>query len=485
MGAIFLYLEKIFDTLRAQNCMMGGGFMRIEMTEQQMRTRGGVMDELLEKTFDAAVIVDRDGRFVYNTKGSLALRKIDPEEVAGKYYWEVNPDAKFHTTLESGRAQLGVVDVVEGRKCLVNIFPICCGSKVIGALSTVLFKNLTNLKQIIAKLPDVYGTEVDSYNTVSRLTTSYTFSDYIGESPAARDVVQQCRLAAQSMRPVLLIGETGTGKEILANSIHAEVNRHVWTPCIKINCSAIPDNLLESELFGHEKGAFTGAQTTKIGKFELASNGSILLDEIGEMDMRLQSKLLRVLEEKEFERIGGSRLLPLKARLISSTNANLRQLCKEGKFRSDLYYRLAAFEIHVPPLRARATDIPLLVESLKQRDQLEFSLKEGAMDVLMEYRWPGNVRELRNILSRLDIKYRRQWVSGNAVQQELEQSIDYEAPAAQMQRAAITDEQAAVYAHMEALLEQNGHNVAKTARELGVSRATVYNRLKKRQKCKM
>ncbi|WP_204245909.1 sigma 54-interacting transcriptional regulator [Flavonifractor sp. An82] len=205
------------------------------------------MDELLEKAFDAAVIVDREGRFVYNTKGSLALRRMAPEEIAGKYYWEVNPDAKFHTTLESGRSQLGVVDVVEGRKCLVNIFPICCGSQVIGALSTVLFKNLTNLKQIIAKLPDAYGVEVDNYNTVSRLATSYTFADYIGESPAARDVVQQCRLAAQSMRPVLLIGETGTGKEILANAIHAEVNRRVWTPCIKINCSAILSAVMHAD----------------------------------------------------------------------------------------------------------------------------------------------------------------------------------------------------------------------------------------------
>lgn len=458
--------------------------MHIEMTEQQMRTRGGLMDELLEKAFDAAVIVDRDGRFVYNTRGSLALRGLALEEIAGKYYWEINPGAKFHTTLESGRAQLGVIDVVEGRKCLVNIFPICCDSQVIGALSTVLFKNLTNLKQIIAKLPEAHGAEVDNYNTVSRLATSYTFADYIGESQAAKDVIQQCRLAAQSMRPVLLIGETGTGKEILANAIHAEVNRHVWTPCIKINCSAIPDNLLESELFGHEKGAFTGAQATKIGKFELASNGSILLDEIGEMDLRLQSKLLRVLEEKEFERIGGTRLVPLKARLISSTNADLRQLCREGKFRSDLYYRLAAFEIHVPPLRDRATDIPLLVENLKQREQLEFTLGEDALRVLMQYRWPGNVRELRNILSRLDIKYRGQQVSASAVQRELEQSIDYEPPAAQTPQTTMPGKQTDAYARMDALLEQNGHNVAKTARELGVSRATIYNRLKKRKNCK-
>ena len=458
--------------------------MHIEMTEQQMRTRGGLMDELLEKAFDAAVIVDRDGRFVYNTKGSLALRGLALEEIAGKYYWEINPGAKFHTTLESGRAQLGVIDVVEGRKCLVNIFPICCDSQVIGALSTVLFKNLTNLKQIIAKLPETHGAEVDNYNTVSRLATSYTFADYIGESQAAKDVIQQCRLAAQSMRPVLLIGETGTGKEILANAIHAEVNRYVWTPCIKINCSAIPDNLLESELFGHEKGAFTGAQATKIGKFELASNGSILLDEIGEMDLRLQSKLLRVLEEKEFERIGGTRLVPLKARLISSTNADLRQLCREGKFRSDLYYRLAAFEIHVPPLRDRATDIPLLVENLKQREQLEFTLGEDALRVLMQYRWPGNVRELRNILSRLDIKYRGQQVSASAVQRELEQSIDYEPPAAQTPQTTMPGKQTDAYARMDALLEQNGHNVAKTARELGVSRATIYNRLKKRKNCK-
>ena len=458
--------------------------MHIEMTEQQMRTRGGLMDELLEKAFDAAVIVDRDGRFVYNTKGSLALRGLALEEIAGKYYWEINPGAKFHTTLESGRAQLGVIDVVEGRKCLVNIFPICCDSQVIGALSTVLFKNLTNLKQIIAKLPETHGAEVDNYNTVSRLATSYTFADYIGESQAAKDVIQQCRLAAQSMRPVLLIGETGTGKEILANAIHAEVNRYVWTPCIKINCSAIPDNLLESELFGHEKGAFTGAQATKIGKFELASNGSILLDEIGEMDLRLQSKLLRVLEEKEFERIGGTRLVPLKARLISSTNADLRQLCREGKFRSDLYYRLAAFEIHVPPLRDRATDIPLLAENLKQREQLEFTLGEDALRVLMQYRWPGNVRELRNILSRLDIKYRGQQVSASAVQRELEQSIDYEPPAAQTPQTTMPGKQTDAYARMDALLEQNGHNVAKTARELGVSRATIYNRLKKRKNCK-
>ena len=240
-----------------------------------------------------------------------------------------------------------------------------------------------------------------------RLDKKYSFSSIIGNSPAMEKLFEQILLVAPTTSTVLITGESGTGKELIANAIHQNSPRKnsLFLP---INCAAIPAEILESELFGHEKGAFTGAVSRKVGKFELATNGTLLLDEIGEMSMDLQAKLLRIIEQKSFMRVGGNEMIQVKTRILGSTNRNLEDLVQDGRFREDLLFRLKVVHLKIPPLRERRDDIPPLVHhyltTFKEehgKPDLEFS--GDCLQALMRYRWPGNVRELRNAIESLVI----------------------------------------------------------------------------------
>ena len=226
----------------------------------------------------------------------------------------------------------------------------------------------------------------------------------IGRSDALKHVLREVETVVPTGSVVLIQGETGTGKELIARAIHNLSGRRERT-LVKLNCAAIPTGLLESELFGHEKGAFTGAVAQRVGRFELANKGTLLLDEIGEIPMELQPKLLRVLQEQEFERLGSSRTIKTDIRLITATNCDLEQMVEEKKFRSDLYYRLNVFPIVVPPLRERVEDIPLLVSYFAQKHARRMNrrierIPSGVLRALCTYRWPGNIRELENLIER-------------------------------------------------------------------------------------
>jgi formate hydrogenlyase transcriptional activator len=226
----------------------------------------------------------------------------------------------------------------------------------------------------------------------------------VGQSKALKSVLHEVSLVAAADSTVLIQGETGTGKELIARAVHNLSDRRNG-PFQRINCAAIPRDLLESDLFGHEKGAFTGAVTQKLGRFELAGHGTIFLDEIGEMSLDLQPKLLRVLQEREFERVGSPRMIRMHARVIAATNRNLSAMVGEGKFREDLFYRLSVFPIQVPALRERREDIPLLVKHLVQQFARRMgktieSVAPETMEALKRYSWPGNIRELQNVIER-------------------------------------------------------------------------------------
>src|SRR5712672_3075273 len=226
----------------------------------------------------------------------------------------------------------------------------------------------------------------------------------VGKSAALRRLLDMVRVVAPTNATVLINGETGTGKELIAKAIHKCSDRSSG-PFVKVNCAAIPTGLIESELFGHERGAFTGAIARRIGRFELASRGTMFLDEIGEVPLELQPKLLRVLQEREFERLGDSRTLKSDARVIVASNRNLWQLVRDRKFRADLFYRLNVFPVHVPPLRERQDDIPLLVRHFTQQfsrrmNRVIETIPSVAMDALSRYHWPGNIRELQNVIER-------------------------------------------------------------------------------------
>ena len=241
----------------------------------------------------------------------------------------------------------------------------------------------------------------------SEIQTELGFEEIIGQSAALREVLKKARVVAPTDSTVLLLGETGTGKELVARSVHALSTRCDNT-FVKLNCAAVPSGLLESELFGHEKGAFTGAVSQKIGRIELAHKGTLFLDEIGEMPPELQPKLLRVLQDREVERLGGIRTLHVDVRIISATNRDLRQDIGDKQFREDLFYRLNVFPVEMPPLRDRRDDIPMLVQhfvrkhSVRMGKQIE-TIPDDAMRILHSWNWPGNVRELENVIERMVI----------------------------------------------------------------------------------
>ena len=262
-----------------------------------------------------------------------------------------------------------------------------------------------------------------------RLETRARFEDMIGDSALMHQIYNLVEMVAASDVTILVAGESGTGKELLARAIHQKSPRSSG-PFIPVNCGALPETLLESELFGYEKGAYTGAMSTKVGRFELADRGTLFLDEIGELSLKSQVDFLRVLETKEFRRLGGTKLIKVDARIIAATNRNLEEAVKQGMFREDLYYRLNVIPLRVPPLRDRAEDIPLMVQSFFR----EFALKHGrepqevsreAMRLLRLYAWPGNIRQLRNVVERLIITVRERVVEPAHLPAEIQASKEH------------------------------------------------------------
>ena len=262
--------------------------------------------------------------------------------------------------------------------------------------------NIDKLSLIVNRALENSSLKRQNRELLEQLKKKYSFENIIGKSNPMKNVFETIELVAPSRANVLIYGESGTGKEMIADAIHHNSPRED-KPYIKVHCAALPETLLESELFGHEKGAFTGAIARKRGRFELAHLGSLFLDEIGEIPQQIQVKLLRVIQEREFERVGGEQPLKVDVRIISATNKNLKEEVEKGSFREDLYYRLDVVSIHVPPLRDRRDDIPLMVhkfmeEFARENNKEIEGITSGALHALMAYKWPGNVRELRNVI---------------------------------------------------------------------------------------
>ncbi len=306
--------------------------------------------------------------------------------------------------------------------------------------------------------------------------------EIVGRSPALKAALEKLRKAAAGDVTVLLLGESGTGKELFARALHALSHRSEG-PFVAINCASIPESLLESELFGHEKGAFTGAHATKRGKFELASGGTLFLDEISEMSPALQAKLLRVIEEKRFERVGGTRTIEVDVRIVVATNRDLNKEVQEGRFREDLYYRISVFPIRIPPLRERKEDIPLLAEYFAERAAKDMKVEkpeisDAAMEKLLSYSWPGNVRELKNVIERAVILCEGGRILPHHIilippkQEELDLSGTLEEA---VKRAAEWAEKIKI----QRALEDTGGKLDEAARTLGISLKTLYAKMKK------
>ncbi len=310
----------------------------------------------------------------------------------------------------------------------------------------------------------------------------YQFDNIIGNSGAMKEVFKAMEKVINSKISVLILGESGTGKELVARAIHYNDKKRANKPFVAVNCSALPETLLESELFGHEKGSFTGATNRRIGKFEQADGGTIFLDEVGLMSPATQAKVLRVLEDQTFERVGGNELIQVDVRVISATNTDLEEAIKKNEFREDLYYRLNKYPIKLPPLRDRKEDIPVLTAHFikkyaKQEEKQIDDISPEALELLMAYNWPGNVRELENAIERAVVLASTNKITTKdlppAVRSIGERKI-YESD----ETLATWIEKLEEQALRQALLENEG-NISKTAKKLGIGRATIYRKAKK------
>jgi transcriptional regulator with GAF, ATPase, and Fis domain len=304
------------------------------------------------------------------------------------------------------------------------------------------------------------------------------FEEIIGKSKQVREVLNKVEQVAPTDSTVLVLGETGTGKELIARAIHG-ISKRKHRPLVKVNCAALPPNLIESELFGHERGAFTGAISRKIGRFELADGGTLFLDEVGDLPLELQVKLLRVLQEGEFERVGSSRTISIDVRIIAATNREIEKAIEVGKFREDLFYRLNVYPIEVPPLRERRDDIPLLINHFvnkisKRLGKTITKIPQSAIDSLMKFSWPGNVRSLENVIERSIIT-----TQGDTLELDGSSLVVIDNKGNKLKKATLEEVERE---HITSILESTNWRVSGpkgAAKILGINSNTLVSRMRK------
>ena len=440
-----------------------------------------ILNVILNNAYEWLVIIDDKGYIMMMSKGYKEfIGDMVPE---GKHVTEVIENTKLHDIVKTGKTQIGEIQIIKGQQVIASRLPIIKDNKIIGAIGKVIFKDITDFYDMSKKIITMEK-EIKYYKDQLKKQKSakYSFSNIIGESKSLMEVKNICQRAAMSDSNVLIMGESGTGKELFAHAIHNASDR-ASGPFVKINCAAIPSELLESELFGYEGGAFTGAKKEgKVGKFELANGGSIFLDEIGDMPLQMQVKLLRVLQEREIERIGSTKTRPINVRIISATNKNLEEEVKSGNFREDLYYRLNVMSVNIEPLRKRKDDIRPLAKALVKKLSSQMgvhvdSISEKAMAALEAYDWPGNIRELENVIERsINLLDSDRIIKVSTLPVHITQSHKTHVYiAGSTLKEQLYDVEKSII--LECLNENQG-NKQKTANDLDMSRTSLYQKLK-------
>lgn len=375
-----------------------------DQAQRENKEYDRLLEAVVENIHECIIVIDADGYIQIMNRAYRTF--VGKEDVIGRHVTEVIENTRMHIVAQHGKPEFADIQRINGQDMIANRIPLLENGKVVAVIGTVMFQDVSQVHALAATLNQLKQ-ELAYYKRELRLKlgSAYHFDQIISSSPIMQDVKHLAQKVARSNSTVLITGESGTGKELFAHAIHSASHRQMG-PFIRVNCAAIPDALLESELFGYEEGAFTGAlRKGKKGKFELADHGTILLDEIGDMPMSLQVKLLRVLQEKEVERVGGVRPISIDVRVIASTNCDLLKRIREGKFREDLFYRLNVVTLDIPPLRERMEDLPKLVRDLLEQlmestGTIVTAIEQDVWDVLEHHTWPGNVRELRNMLER-------------------------------------------------------------------------------------
>ena len=491
----FLYIRKPFAREEIQQVTLSlveKWNVEQELAEKrrQLTVSYQRLEAVLDATGDSMAMYDVDGRLAFANLGyqqmlglsESELKKMSPRAFAAHFKKRFRaphlPDAEREFFLEdSGNGSL-VQTTTAGKalrqRLLYRFTTPVCDSRgdVLGDL--YVYRD-------VSKEIEIEQMKAEVLRLRNSLEMTYSFAGMVGSSTPMRQVYSLMEQATESDITVLISGESGTGKELVAKSIHFNSLRKKG-PFLAINCAAIPEALIESELFGHERGAFTGAARQRIGIFERAKGGTVLLDEIGDMQLALQAKLLRVLQEREIRRVGGTTSISVDVRVIAVTNKNLEAAIKAGEFREDLYYRIAAFPIVVPPLRKRREDIPLLVKHFLKKhatriDKSISGISTAALRLLLQYDWPGNVRELENAIERGILLETTDVLQVKNLPPQLSLMVasrrDHPAPSPVLPLPEV-ERQALIQA-----LEAASNNVTKAAQSLGINRATLYRKLKK------
>ncbi|MFB5664200.1 sigma 54-interacting transcriptional regulator [Alteribacillus sp. HJP-4] len=446
-----------------------------------------VSELILNSAYEGIAVVDQDGILVQmNTAYRNFLGMSEDSEIIGRPVEEVIENTRLHKTVESGLPEKGEIQVIQGQKMVVHRIPIRKGGRVTGAIGMLIFEGVSELYRILGNAanmelaPPFKNEDRKKIEEDGRL---YTFEQLIGDSSPLLDSKSKARKAARTKATVLLTGESGTGKELFAQSIHQMSER--TGAFISVNCAAIPEHLLEAELFGYEEGAFTGAKRGgSTGKFEAANYGTLFLDEISTMTMAMQAKILRILEEREVVRVGGHARIPLQVRIIAATNEDLIGLVESGRFREDLLYRLHVIPIHVPPLRERTSDIPLLFQHYMQyfaeeNDLPPKELQQEALEMLMDYEWPGNIRELMNIAEQIMILSDHYTISASDLPPLIRRQANQPE---ETNKTPLREEQCRREKQMiMTAIEEHRGNKTKAAQALGIHRTTLYKKIKEHQ----
>ena len=382
------------------------GVGNFESTTGGLEQRLEMYELIFESIYNGAMVTNAEGYITHFNRPYGRFLGLDPEAQIGKHCTAAIENSRMHIVARTGKAEIYRSHQIKGQNMVVQRIPIKRDGKVMAVFGQVMFKDVKDVGKLARKL-SLLESKVKLYEEelINLRSTRYTFDSIVGSSRSTRTLKKEARQASTNQFPVLISGESGTGKELFAQAIHHASPRRLY-PFVRINCAAIPKDLMEAELFGYEKGAFTGARSSgKPGKFELAHRGTIFLDEIGDLPLDMQPKLLRVLEDKDFERIGGNTVIRSDFRLIAATNQDLDDMISRGKFRKDLLYRLNVIPLQLLPLRERKSDILPIGRQLLNNLATEAAIADIQMDAhtekaLKAYSWPGNVRELSNVLER-------------------------------------------------------------------------------------
>jgi transcriptional regulator with PAS, ATPase and Fis domain len=450
-----------------------------------------------ERASEGTLIVDRECRIVWiSERHAQRFGFDDPRTVLGRRVEDVIPNSRMREVVTSGQPIL--LDILEApKKPLVVIrLPLKEDGEVIGAVGFALFDEWASLSPLVSRFLNMQDELAAARKArAPARQAKYNFSNFVGVSPVTLELKRTARRAAATQSPVLLLGETGTGKELLAHAIHGASPR-AHKPFVSISMAAIPDALLEAELFGVAPGAYTGAdRRERQGKLHIAQGGTLFLDEIGDMPLAVQAKLLRVLQEKEFEAIGSNDVVRADVRIIAATSRRLQELVKTGEFRADLYYRLDVLSIRVPPLRDRIEDLELICESILEgfaeaRPGRAWELQADGLAVLARQRWPGNIRELRNVLERSIVLSDSPLLGAAELHTALAASSAGAPPASALAPAVsieplaqplAAERHAQAMSHYERQLIERAlaesRSVAAAAKRLGIGRATLYRKM--------